>query len=83
MNMKKLKYVAILALILAFVSCSDDDDDGKNCKSCERDGVALSICDNGNGTAQLTIGTGDEQTRDIPEGTSFEAFADGVCAGTL
>ncbi len=79
--MKKLMYVAVFALALGFTSCGSDDDGG-NCRDCSLLGVPISICDNGDGTV-TTSGGGESETITLPEGVTFEEYADTLCSGTI
>lgn len=79
--MKKLMYVAVFALALGFTSCGSDDDGG-NCRECELFTVPISVCDNGDGTV-TTSAAGESETITLPEGTTFEEYADTLCSGTI
>lgn len=88
--MKKFILPALFAVALGFTSCgSDDNEDGaSNCKECDLFGIAqVKICDKGEGKAEITstvAGFGSEtQTVDLPENTTFDAYAEGVCSGTI
>lgn len=69
---------AVCAFALVITSCGSDDDGGGNCRECEIIGIATSICDNGDGTVTVTA-LGQSGTETLPEGTTFEAFADATC----
>lgn len=88
--MKKIILPALLIVSLGFFSCgSDDDGDGaSNCKECDILGFAnVKLCEKENNQVEYTVnvaGFGSEtDTQELPEDTTFEEFADGVCAGTI
>lgn len=76
------KFILSLAVIAAigFTSCSSDDDNGGSddggCQTCDLASVDTEICDNGDGTYDITI-LGQTTTSDIPDGTSFSDIIDG------
>ncbi len=72
--MKKLMYVAVVALALGFTSCGSDDDGG--CPSCDNGPVSISVCDNGDGTYSIEGGTPIE----IPEGQTFDDVFAQACS---
>ena len=86
--MKKFIVPAMFALAIGFTSCgSDDNEDGAkgNCKECEVFGIKTSVCDNGDGTAKISasvpgLGESSEDV-EIPDGVTFEEFADTQCGG--
>ncbi|UZO81818.1 hypothetical protein NBT05_04965 [Aquimarina sp. ERC-38] len=89
--MKKFILPALFVVVtLGFTSCGDDDeDDGAKagCEECEVLGIKSTICDNGNGTAKVSAeipGLGkSEEDIDIPEGQTFEEFADTQCSASV
>jgi len=80
--MKKLMYVAVFTLALGFTACNKDDDGNANCRECSVLTIPFSICDNGNGTANVTI-SGETETVPLEEGVTFEEYANTVCSGTI
>ncbi len=80
--MKKLMYVAVFALALGFTACGSDDDGNPNCRECEVLTIPVSICDNGDGTVTAS-GGGETETITLPEGTTFEQYAETLCSGTI
>ena len=64
--MKKIIYSILFVSALFLTSCSDDDDNGGDCLTCD-DGTA---CDNGDGTVTL------EFTEDGEEFTETVSYSD-------
>jgi len=79
--MKKFMLSALCAFVLVITSCGSDDDGG-NCRDCEVLSIPISICDNGDGTATVT-GAGQSETNPIPEGMTFEQFAETACSSSI
>ncbi len=79
--MKKFIYLAVFTLALGFTACGDDDDDKGNCENCEVLGISLTMCDNGDGTADVTA-AGQTETVDL-EGISFDAYVEATCSATI
>jgi len=80
--MKKLMLTAVCAFTLVLTSCGSDDDGGQNCRECELIGIPVSICDNGDGTVTTTA-AGQSETADLPEGVTFEQFAETACSASI
>ncbi len=74
-------YVAVCILALGLTACGSDDDGG-NCRECSLIGIPISVCDNGDGTVTVS-GAGESESVTLDEGTTFEEYADEVCAGTI
>lgn len=73
--MKKIILSIAMLASITFVSCSDDDDN--SCKTCENSAHKVEVCDNGDGTAILTVSAQGETetiTVDIPEGESIDTI---------
>jgi uncharacterized lipoprotein YehR (DUF1307 family) len=72
--MKKSIFVALMIGVLAITACSKNDDDKKDCQTCNLDAdgesISFEICDNGDGTITITSG-GQSETEDL-EGATFE-----------
>ncbi len=80
--MKKFMCLAVFALALGFTSCGSDDDAPSNCRECEVLTIPVSVCDNGDGTV-TTSAAGESETITLPDGTSFEDYANTLCSGTI
>jgi len=86
--MKKIMLMAFAAGLFAFTStsCSSDDDGGgssSDCITCSMDfegnEFETEYCDNGDGTATVTVTSGGQsvsQEQDIPEDFTFEDYVD-------
>lgn len=76
--MKKIILSVAMLTSLAFVACSDNDDNQKKCISCEYSGagttkpIKTEYCNNGDGTMTITVEGIQTVTSDIPEGSTFE-----------
>ena len=75
--MKKIILSIAMLASVAFVSCSDDDDNKDSCKTCTLTLVSINTstkyCDNGDGKITATI-AGQETSIDIPEGMTFDTY---------
>ena len=76
---KSILFLALFATV-AFTSCSKDDDDN-GCKSCTAADQKVEICDNGDGTYDLTVGGESAGTLDESdlEGMSPQQVVDATC----
>lgn len=78
--MKKIILSVAMIASMAFVGCSSDDDSGNDtCVSCETNAILFSIstqiCDNGDGTADVTTEVQGEEfvtTIDLAEGETVQ-----------
>ena len=80
--MKKLMYVAAFTLALGFTACNKDDDGNANCRECSVLTIPISICNNGDGTVNLTA-NGETEKVTLEEGVTFEQYANTLCSGTI
>ena len=73
--------ISILAMVLGFSSCSSDDDDGRDCDSCDLQGETVEFCDNGDGTYTLTAaGQSETITEEELEGVTPEEYVELICS---
>ncbi|WP_025742222.1 hypothetical protein [Aquimarina pacifica] len=79
--MKKFIYLAAFTLALGFTSCGSDDDGDSNCETCDVIGISITMCDNGDGTADVSA-AGQTETVDL-EGVSFDAYVEATCSATI
>ena len=77
--MKKAVLFLALAATVSFTSCSKDDDN--ECKSCTASNQKVEICDNGDGTYELTVGGESAGTLDESDldGLSPQQVVDATC----
>ena len=83
--MKKLVFSLMAVACLAFVGCSDDDDDNK-CATCSVDFLGTAItteaCDNGDGTVTVTVlGESQVLTAEELEGMSASEYVQALKDG--
>ncbi len=78
--MKKLMLFVTGAFVLLLLSCGSDDDGGDNCSSCEVAGIPVTICDNGDRTATISItGTTTTTVDSFRDGETFAEFVERSC----
>ncbi|WBX73985.1 hypothetical protein PG913_01705 [Tenacibaculum pacificus] len=68
---------------VAFVSCSDDDNNAEesvnSCKECEMMGsITTKYCDNGDGTITVTVLGQETSISRLPEGTTFDKYIESM-----
>lgn len=72
--------MALLIGVLAFNSCSSDDDgkdeSSSDCRTCEVFTITQEYCDNGDGTVTITT-NGQEEKEDL-DGATFAQFILGI-----
>ncbi|MGB5228663.1 MAG: hypothetical protein WBN55_10395 [Eudoraea sp.] len=74
-----MSMLAIMAF--GFSSCSDDDADDTNCESCDLQGQAVEICDNGDDTFTFTAaGQSETISAEELEGVSPAEYIQLVCS---
>lgn len=80
--MNKAIWSLAAAIVVVLLGCSNDDDAGSNCESCTSSaGTKLEICDNGNGTYDISDETETERiTEEELLGLTPKLFIETACA---
>lgn len=74
-----MSMIAIMAF--SFSSCSSDDADDRNCDSCDLQGQAVEICDNGDDTYTVTAaGQSETISAEELEGVTPAEYIGLVCS---